>query len=368
MKKTTKLSRKIQLQIDLPTVDERKAALKYMHQWQQSGFQAANIIISHLFVQEVIEGKSSAQGSENFLDASGLSSVAPDDPHQKSVIFPEVVHKFQETIPLEILEGIDHTITRNFQKEKALYLAGKRSIKSYNKNLPLPFDVEVMEKFRFDKNKKAFCFSLFSVPLKTYLGRDVADKKLLLDQFLAGDISLCSTRLQINNNKLFLMAVFVVERDGHVLIPDVVAEASLSSDFPIVLKIGQTTFTIGSKEEFLFRRLAIQAAYKRLEDGVTYARAGKGKKRKTKSLIRLQEWEQNYVHHRMHLYSRILIDHCIQNKAGTLVLTNEQKEEIKAPTEATLLRDWDYYELSAKIENKAQKAGIQFVSEPVAVY
>ncbi len=357
MKKSTmKLSRKIQVQIDLPKVEERQAALRHLHQWQQCGFRAANMLISHLFVQQVLEG---APGSLNEDLELG---------HLENDFFPEVVKRFGEKIPLQMLEGIQNTITRNFYKERPLYLEGKRSLKSYDKNLPLPFELESLKGLHFDKRKKAFCFSLFSVPFRTYLGRDVEDKKLLLDQYLSGEISMARTRLQLTHNKLFLMVVFELETEEHDLRPDVVAEAYLSPDFPIVLKIKGTTFTIGSREEFLFRRLAIQAAYKRSEDGVTFARAGKGKKRKTKALARLQEWERNYVHHRLHLYSRILIDHCIQNKAGVLVLVRDQEPETQGTEDATLLKDWDYYELGAKIQGKAQKAGIEMVSEPVAAY
>jgi len=85
-------------------------------------------------------------------------------------------------------------------------------------------------------------------------------------------------------------------------------------EYPLVVKIGKSRLTIGTKEEFLYRRLAMQASRKRTQAGVTYAKSGKGKTRKLKALDRMSQVEQNYVHHRLHVYSRRLIDFCINNK------------------------------------------------------
>lgn len=55
MEKTTlKLTRKIQLLIDLSTKEEKKEALDKLYQWQNRCFRAANLIVTHLYVQEMI--------------------------------------------------------------------------------------------------------------------------------------------------------------------------------------------------------------------------------------------------------------------------------------------------------------------------
>ena len=48
---TLKLTRKIQLLVDLPNKEERKEALDKLYQWQNRCFKAANLIVSHLYVQ-----------------------------------------------------------------------------------------------------------------------------------------------------------------------------------------------------------------------------------------------------------------------------------------------------------------------------
>lgn len=73
--------------------------------------------------------------------------------------------------------------------------------------------------------------------------------------------------------------------------------------------------------------------------------------------------ERQYVEHKLHVYSRKLIDFCVKNEAATLILVNqEQKEEI-AKEDGFLLQNWSYYSLKDKIRYKAERAGIQLVVE-----
>ena len=53
-KPTLKLTRKVQLLVDLPTQEERKEALDTLYRWQNRCFRAANLIVSHFYVQEMI--------------------------------------------------------------------------------------------------------------------------------------------------------------------------------------------------------------------------------------------------------------------------------------------------------------------------
>ena len=53
--KTLRLTRKIQLHIDLPDYEERKEAIAKLYDWQYCCFKASNIIVTHLYVQEMIK-------------------------------------------------------------------------------------------------------------------------------------------------------------------------------------------------------------------------------------------------------------------------------------------------------------------------
>ena len=90
-------------------------------------------------------------------------------------------------------------------------------------------------------------------------------------------------------------------------------------------------------------------------------RSGKGRTRKLKALDRMNQVEQNYVHNRLHVYSRKLVDFCINNKAGTLILLDQEEKMELAKEEEFVLRNWSYYELMTKIKYKADKAGIELI-------
>ena len=66
----------------------------------------------------------------------------------------------------------------------------------------------------------------------------------------------------IKRQENLLACSFEFEKEKNLLKPEIIAEASLSLEHPIVVKANNVTINIGSKEEFLYRRLAIQASQK----------------------------------------------------------------------------------------------------------
>ncbi len=204
---------------------------------------------------------------------------------------------------------------------------------------------------------------IICIPFRTYLGRDFSDKKVLLDKMMAGTIHFCSSSLQLKDNKIFLLAAFRMEKEKHPLNDNVIAEASLSIDYPVTVTIGKSHYNIGNKEEFLYRRLAIQAARRRVASAVQYNKGGKGKRKKLRALDRFVDAEKNYVANRLHVYSRRLIDICIRYGARTLILTRQEEKQEAAKEDGFLLRNWSYYELKEKISYKAEKAGITIIVE-----
>jgi transposase len=210
-------------------------------------------------------------------------------------------------------------------------------------------------------DKKAFCFRLFRIPFRTYLGKDFTDKRSLLDRVVEGEIKLCTSHIKLKDGKIFWLPVFEIEKEKLSLRPEVIAEASLSLEYPIVVKTSNARLTIGTKEEFLYRRLAIQAAQKRAQIGATYSKSGKGVKRKLKAVDKFRNAECNYVHNRIHLYSKRLIDFCIKHEAGTLILTNQEDKIGIAKEEEFVLRNWSYHDLMTKIKYKTEKVGIELI-------
>src|SRR5690606_10842634 len=111
-------------------------------------------------------------------------------------------------------------------------------------------------------NGKVFHFNLLGIPFRTYLGQDIYDKRILLQHAMEGKVKICTSSLKLDKAKIYMLATFEIEKEQHQLDEGLVAEASLSMEFPITVSIGKAKYTIGNKEEFLYRRLAIQSAVK----------------------------------------------------------------------------------------------------------
>ncbi|MCM4157832.1 hypothetical protein [Gramella sp. AN32] len=361
-KDTIKLTRKIQLLIDLPTVEERKEAIGKLYHWRFLCHKAANLIVSHLYVQEMIQ--------EFFYLSENKKYKLVDEKKDDMGLFNRsrinctyrmVSDRFKGQMPTNILTNLNSIILSSFKQNREEYWNGERSLQNYKKDMGFPFDKEGICGLKFDPEKKAFCFRFFSIPVKTYLGRAFNDKWEIMQQLADGKLKLCTSHIKLKDNKTFMLATFEFPKEKHRLRPEVVAEASLSIEYPVVVKIGKHKRTIGTKEEFLYRRLAIQAAEQRLRSGMKYTRSGKGAKRKTKVLDRFKNKERNYVNTRLHKYSRELIDFCVKHQAGTLVLMNQEKKIQIAKAEAFVFRNWSYYDLMTKIKYKADKAGIELI-------
>ncbi|UII27617.1 hypothetical protein LVD15_04100 [Fulvivirga maritima] len=362
-KSTIKLTRKIQLLIDLPTQEERKQNLDKLYQWQNRCFRAANLIVSHLYTQEMIK--------DFFYLSEGvkykLSDEKKDDAGilQRSRInctYRVVSNRFLGEVPTNILSHLNNTLISAFNKNKGEYWKGERSLKNFRRDMAFPFGAECIGGLRHVAEKKAFCFRLFQIPFRTYLGKDYSgDKHHLLNQIIKGEIKLCTSHIKLKDGKVFWLPVFEIEKSPEEVKPELIAEASLSLEYPIVVKTDKVKLTIGTREEFLYRRLAIQASIKRAQRGATYSRSGKGIKRKLKAVDRLREAESNYVSHRLHVYSKKLIDFCVKHQTGTLILMNQTEKSQVAKEEEFVLRNWSYYELVNKIKYKAAKAGIEVI-------
>ncbi len=362
-KSTLILTRKIQLIIDLPTQEERKEVLDTLYKWQNRCFKAANLIVSHLYVQEMMkdffylsEGVKYKLMDEK-KDAEGILECS-----RMNTIYRVLSNRFKGEVPMNILSCLNNMLYQSFKKDCVKYWKGEISLKNFKRAMAFPFNSSKITKLCYNEEKKNFCFILFKIPFKTYLGKDFTGNKKLLEQVISGEIKLCTSQIKLEKSKIFWLVAVEVEKENHQLQSEIIAEASLSLEYPLVVKVGKSRLTIGTKEEFLYRRLAIQASRQRTQAGVAYAKSGKGRTRKLKALDKMSQVEKNYVHHRLHVYSRKLIDFCVNNKAGTLILMDQEEKIELAKEEDFVLRNWSYYKLMTKIKYKADKAGIELIT------
>lgn len=357
------LTRKIQVYVNCDDKEQRKGYYKQLFDWQRMCFRGANYIFTHYYLQDQIKDilyitdEIKVKLADVQKDPEGILNTS-----RMNTTYRLLSSYFKGQMPSDIFSNLNNTLINVYNTERSAYWKGEKSLRNYKRNIPIPFSGKNV-KLMADEKGRDYTFTLFKIPFKTYLGKDRSDKKVLLQRTMVGITKFRTCSLKIDKGKLFLLAAFEMEKEQHELNENTIAEASLSIEHPIALKVGKETFQIGNKEEFLHRRLAIQAARHRLQRGSTYNRSGKGRKRKLKSLDDYSEKEKRYVDSRLHLYSKRLIEFCVKKQAGTLLLVNQQVKEEVAKEEEFLLRNWSYYGLKEKIAYKANRAGINLIVE-----
>ena len=363
-KDTIVLTRRIQLLINSRDKEVIKESYQKLYDWRYACYRAANYIFTHLYLQEQLKelfyltDGAKVKLADMNKDADGILNVS-----KMTTTYQVLSRKFKGEVPIAIMSSLNMTLFRYFNNERQAYLKGERSLRNYKKDIPIPLAGKDLRNLQLAQDERNVTFTLFGVPLRTYLGGDFSDKKVLLQKMMAGEVKLCSGSIQLKDNKIYFLAAFRIKKEKHPLDETIIAEANLSIDYPVTVTVAKSHYTIGNKEEFLYRRLAIQSARLRVAKGITYNSGGKGRAKKLRVLERYEETEKNYVSNRLHVYSRKLIDLCIRHGAGTLLLAGQQEKEEIAKEDGFLLRNWSYYELKEKIMYKAEKAGITVIVE-----
>ncbi|WP_437920833.1 hypothetical protein [Sphingobacterium sp. LRF_L2] len=362
-KDTIVLTRKIQLYIDCDDKDKRAAYFKTLFTWQDLVFRGSNMVLTHQYVQEnlkdliYLEEGVKAKLANATADPEGILNTS-----RMNTTYKILSMYFKGEIPTNILSTVNTSLIKAFNSDRLAYWKGEKSLRNFKKDLPIPFSGNSL-KLSNDEKGREFLISLFKVPFRTYLGKDRSDKRVLLQRALVGQVKICTSALKIVKGKIFLLLALELPKKHHELKEHVIAEASLSVEHPITVSIDKNHFQIGNKEEFLYRRMAIQAARHRIQKAAAFNKGGKGRKKKMKSVEQFTNKEKNYVNDRLHLYSRHLIDICIKQQAGTLLLVNQTSKEEVAKEDEFLLRNWSYYGLVEKIKYKANMAGINVIIE-----
>lgn len=358
------LTRKVQLFINSHDEAFIGETYKTLYQWQYICFRAANYIFTHYYIQEQLKelfyltDDVKVKLADIHKDEDGIFTTS-----KTNTTYRVMIKHFKGDIPMKIMSSLNMMLGKHFNNERLAYLKGEKSVRNYKRNIPIPFGHDNISRLQPMENSKEYSFQLFKIPFRTYLGKDRYDKRQLMEDLQQGKVRLRDSSLQLDKNKIYLLAAFEIEKEKHELDASIVAEASLSIDYPIIVQIGKARHTIGTKEEFLYRRLAIQAARQRAQKAAAFNRGQHGRRRKLKPLEHFQDKEKNYIQQKLHVYSRKLIDLCIKNRAASLILSNQTEKEAVAAEDEFILRNWSYYTLKEKIEYKASKAGIMLITE-----
>jgi len=378
--KNVVITRKIQLLFDVECKEQFIEELIKWKKYQYIVRKASNLISSHAFIQDNItdfvylteDVKLKLADIEK--DPSGILTTS-----KQNSTYQMLSNRFKGEIPMAIMTCLNSTISKTYSEEKLDVMVGKKSVRSYRNDVPIPVSAkDILSKVnKFDDGN--YSIGMFDTKFKTFFGRDKSNNKSILDKAINGldNYKLCDSSIQMEIKgkkiKTFLLAVVSFPKKTNVVNSDKEIHCILDPNYPIIIK-GKYEIKIGTLDDFLVPRIYIQKKINELQKALKYQSGGKGRVNKLQALERFKQKEINFIKTKMHVYSRHLIDYCINNNIGKICLDNMQEivdlkddalEQISSEEDAkkttNLIRNWSYYGLAEFIVYKATMNGIEVV-------
>lgn len=347
-----------------------------LYEWRDLVRRAANMIVAHKFVQQQI--RDFAYIKDEIQEKFYVKDILREGKGMsvQNVTYRVVSDMCKGKVPADIYSCLNQAVANTFKETVGDINKGTASVRSYKNNIPMPFSKKALENIHWDEEDKRFYFTLFGVPFACALGHDRSNNQVIIERCISGEYKMCSSSLMIDDRKkkmFLLLCVDIPQKEvkltkGKKMFAylDVVTPIVCYTDISAKSKqdSGLRKFTIGTKEEFLHRRIQIQEAVRRCQINSRYSVGGKGRKKKCQAIDRWHEKENNYVDTKLHTYSRMLVDMAIKHCCDEIVLLNQTPREKEAKEqnengEPFVLRNWTYFGLKTKIEYKAKMNGIK---------
>ena len=358
------ITRKIQVYIAEDDKEQRKEFLHTLYQWRDLVRRAANIVVSHKFIQDNI--KDFVYVKDEIKDKFYVKDILKEEKgmSEQNTTYRVLSEYLKGKIPSDIYSCLNQSVSNTYKETRKDLYTGKASLRSYKNNIPIPFSAKAISNIHWNDEDKRFYFTLFGMSFGTVLGADLSNNKLIIERCISNEYKLCSSSIAVDDKKkkLFLYLCVDIPKKNIELKEDVYMYAMLSVDEPIKYFVGgsecvipddEKIYKIGTKDEFLHGRLQIQAALKRAQIAARYNKGGKGRKRKLQSVDRFSDKEKNYVETKLHTYSRMLVDMAAKAGAAKIILIDQKQKEEEAKEKKFILRNWPYFGLIEKIKYKA---------------
>ena len=394
------ITRKIEIYVHETDKQLKKNFMQTLYGWRDAVRRSANLIVSHKFVQQNVRDFMYLQEDvrERFKvvnEKTGketvkyhVSDTLEKGPgmSEQNITYRLVSSILKGKVPSDIYTCLNQNVSKTFKETVTDINKGEVTLRSYKNNIPIPFSAGAIANIH-QADDGRYYFTLFGVPFACMLGRDRSNNRVIIDRCISGEYKICSSSIAFQKatdretgkkkQKLFLYLCVDMPKTEVKLDAKKKMYCYLGLEYPLqyncesevkgIDDTGVKWQTIGTKEEFLYRRTQIQAAMRRCQINCRWTKGGKGRKRKLQALDRFEEKEKNYVTTRLHTYSRELINRAVKNRCATIILVDQEEREQKAKEdnqrgEPFVLRNWSYYGLKTMIAYKARMVGIEVIA------
>lgn len=270
----------------------------------------------------------------------------------------QVISEMFPNIPSTIRTSLNSVVQQSYKVTFTELLQGKRSLPTYRKGMPIPF--QFSSTFKKDEDGNVSFGWLQGTEFVLRFGRDRSNNRSILDKILSGEYKARDSSIQLKDTKLFLLLVVDIGELSSQLDTNLSVGVDLGINVPVYVALndGFARQSIGSREEFLNIRLRLQARKRQVQRDLKHANGGRGRSKKLSALDTIQDKERNFVRTQNHTFAREVINFALKYNAG--VIQMEKLEGIGDRLENSFLtRNWSYFELQQLISYKAKYYNIE---------
>lgn len=275
---------------------------------------------------------------------------------------------YAKGLPSDILNTLKQDVFKHFNETKKEQLRGERSLTTYKRGIPIPFNLE---------NKhvivcKGDCYYLTwfeNIRFRLNFGKDRSNNRAIIDNCLkTNKYKLCTAaKIQQKNKKLFLLVTVDIPDTKNKIIKGKVMGVDLGVVHPAYVAVndGPEKSLIGNGDAFQKQRDVFRRRFRELQR-CKLTQGGHGRKHKTKATEILRDKERNWVQTENHRISREIINLATRWRVETIQMENlkgfgkDSDGEVETKHQRLLGR-WSYFELQKDIEYKAEMVGIKVV-------
>ncbi len=273
----------------------------------------------------------------------------------------DILKRNYSHIPGTIRTCINSDVFSNFKKDIQDIRSGKRSVRTYRKGVPIPFQLDKKKKIFTHENGNIIFHWINGIDFEIIFGKDKSSRRPEVEKIMAGELKMSDSKLQIKGKKIYLLLALNQSEEKIKLDKKISVGVDIGIVFPayVCTNSGLEHKKIGSIDDLFKLRMQMQKRHKRLQKDLVSTMGGKGRKKKLKALERLKQSERNFVRTYNHFVSKEVVHFATQQKASTIFMEdlsgfgkNRNKGDI-------VLRNWSYFELQSMIEYKAKLKGIE---------
>ena len=272
------ITRKIELWLNATKEETKSEAWKRLRQLENDTFEMANLIVNHQFYnalhkERLMTGEISV--IKNTQKALGIALKTEKDKAQKAIIEDKI--KANKEKISELMKGINEGIKREFgtsesnstyqiignkypsvsseirtclNQEVSAYFnkelfnvqRGIRSLRTYKKDLPIPFGKSVI---RFYENGKDINFNWVSdFDFKLNFGRDKSNNREIVERVMRGEYDAAGSHIQIikpkkGDTKIFLLLSVDMPKKEVELKNDICVGIDLGINIPLYAAVNK---------------------------------------------------------------------------------------------------------------------------------